>query len=54
MFRLALWLKMGFIVMSMVSWSGILVKRLATSQETRNFSERFAFLIQKKKKKVSL
>ena len=30
MFRLGLWLKMRFITMSMVSWSGILVKRLAT------------------------
>ena len=29
MFRLGLWLKMKFIAMSMVSWSGILVKRLA-------------------------
>ena len=26
MFRLGLWFKMGFIAMSIVSWSGILVK----------------------------
>ena len=30
MFRLGLGLKMRFIAMSMVSWSGILVKRLVT------------------------
>ena len=28
MFRLGLWLKMTFIAMSMVSWNGILVKRI--------------------------
>ena len=28
MFRLELWLKIRFIAMSMVSWSGILVKQL--------------------------
>ena len=31
MFKLGLWLKMRFIAMWMVSWSGILVKRLVTS-----------------------
>ena len=31
MFRLRLWLEMRFIAMSMVSWSGTLVKRLVTS-----------------------
>ena len=31
MFRFRLWFKMRFIAMSMVSWSGILVKRLVTS-----------------------
>ena len=41
MFRLGLWLKIRF-AMSIVSWSGILVKRLVTSQETRTFPERFA------------
>ena len=29
-FRLGLWLKTGFIAKSMLSWSGILLKRLAT------------------------
>ena len=45
MFRLGLWLKMRFIAISMVSWSGIFVKRLVTSKETRHFLERFVFLI---------
>ena len=45
---------MRFIAMSMVSWSGILVKRLVTSKETRNFLERFVFLIWETKEKVSL
>ena len=36
MVRLGLWLKMRFIAISMVSWSGILVKRLAILQEARN------------------
>ena len=54
MFRLGLWLKMRFIAMSMVSWSGVLVKRLVTSLETRNFLERFAFSIWETKEKVSL
>ena len=45
---------MRFIAMSMFSWSGILVKRLVTSWETRNFLERFAFLIWETKEKVSL
>ena len=45
---------MGFIAISMVSWSGILVKRLVTSYETRNFLERFAFLIWETKEKVPL
>ena len=35
MFRLGLWLRMRFIAMSVVSWSGILVKRLVTSSETK-------------------
>ena len=45
---------MRFIAMSKVSWSGIVVKRLDTSQETINFLERFAFLIWETKEKVSL
>ena len=52
MFRFGLWLKMRFI--SMVSLSGILVKRLITSHETRTLLERFAFLIWETKEKVSL
>ena len=51
MFTLGLWLKMRFIAISMVSWKEILVKRLVTSQETRNLLERFAFLIWEAKKK---
>ena len=54
MFRLGLVLKMRFIAISMVSWNGILVKRLVTSYETRNFLERFAFLIWETKEKVTL
>ena len=54
MFRLGLWLKMRFIAMLMVSWSGILVKRLVTLQETINFLVRFAFLIWETKEKLSL
>ena len=54
MFRLGLWLKMRFIAMLMVSWSGILVKRLVTLQETINFLEWFAFLIWETKEKLSL
>ena len=38
----------------MVSWSGIFVKRLVTSQETRDILERLAFLIWETKEKVSL
>ena len=38
--RLGLWLKMRFITMSMVSWSGILVQRLVTSKKTKIFLER--------------
>ena len=45
MFRLGLWLKMRFTAMPMVSLSEMLVKRLVTLYETRNFAERFAFLI---------
>ena len=45
---------MKFIAISMVSWSGILVKGLVTSKETRNFPERFTFLIWETKEKVSL
>ena len=45
---------MRFIAISMVSWTGILVKGLATSLEARYFPERFAFLIWETKKKVSL
>ena len=54
MFRLRLWLKMRFIAISMFSWSGILVKRQVTLQETGNFLERFAFLIWETNEKVSL
>ena len=53
-FRLGLWLKIRFITMSIVSSSGILVKRVVTSQKTRNFLERFEFLIWETKEKVSL
>ena len=52
--ELSIRLKMGFIAMSVVSWSGILVKRLVTSSETKHFLERFAFLIWETKEKVSL
>ena len=52
MFRLEL-LKTRFIAMTIVSWSGILVERLVTWQETRRFLERFAFLIWETKEKVS-
>ena len=45
MFRLGLWLKIRFIAVSMVAWSEILVKRLVTLKETRNFLEIFTFLI---------
>ena len=45
---------MRFIAMWMVSWSGILVKRLVTSYERRDFLERFAFLIWETKEKVTL
>ena len=41
---------MRFIAMSMVFWSGILVKRLVTLKQT-NFFERFALLIWETKKK---
>ena len=53
-FRLGLWLKMRFIAIPMVSWSGILVKRLVKSWETINFLKRLAFLIWETKEKVSL
>ena len=45
---------MKFIALSMVSRSGILVKRLVTSDETRKFLERFAFLVWETKENVSL
>ena len=45
---------MRFIAISMVCFSGILVKRIVTSWETRNFLERLAFLISETKKKGSL
>ena len=51
MLRFGLWLKMRFIAISMVSWSGILVKRLVTSYKTTNLPERFAFLIWETKEK---
>ena len=53
-FRSGLWLKIRFIAMSIVSWRGILLKRLVTLEETRNFLERFAFLILEIKEKVYL
>ena len=53
-FRLGLWLKMGFIAISMDSWSGILVKRLVTLYEKKNVLERFTFLIWEAKEKLSL
>ena len=49
-FRFGLWLKMRFIAISMVSWSGILVK----IQEIRNLWERSASLIWETKEKISL
>ena len=52
--RLGLWLKMKFTAISVVSWSGILIKRLVTSYKVRNFVERFTFLIWETKQKVSL
>ena len=52
MLRLGLWLKMRFIAVSMASWTEILVKRLVTSYETRNYLERFAFLVWETKEKV--
>ena len=45
---------MRFIAILMVSWSGILVKGLVTSYETKDFLGRFAFLIWERKEKVSL
>ena len=54
MLRFGLWLKMRFIAISMVSWSGILVKRLVISEETKNLPERCAFLIWETKEKVPL
>ena len=45
MFIPGLWLAMRFIAISMVSWSGILLKILVRSEETRNFLEIFALLI---------
>ena len=44
---------MRFIAISIVSWSGILVKRPVTSNEARNFPEKFAFLIWETKEKIS-
>ena len=52
MFRFGLWLKMRSTVMSMVSWSVVLLKRLIKSKETRNLLKRFAFLIWETKKNV--
>ena len=52
MFRFAL--KMRFTCISMVFWNGILVKRLVTSQETRNLPENLAILIWQTKEKVPL
>ena len=54
MFKSGLWLKMRFLAISMVSWSGILLKRLLTWQETRNFLQKLAFLIWETKEKGSL
>ena len=54
MFRSGLWLKMRFTIISMVSWSGIFVKKLGRLYETRHFLERFAFLIWETKEKTSL
>ena len=45
---------MRFIAIATFSWSGMLVKRLVASKETRNFLERFVFLIWETKEKVSL
>ena len=44
---------MRSIAMSVASWSGILLKRLVASYETRNLPEGFAFLIWGAKEKVS-
>ena len=43
---------MRFIAVSMASWTEILLKRLVTSYETRNYLERFAFLVWETKEKV--
>ena len=45
MFGLGLWFKMRFIAILIFSRSELLVNMLVTSQETRNFPEKFAFLI---------
>ena len=45
---------MRFNAKSIVSWSGILIKRLGILYETRNLQERFAFLFWETKEKVSL
>ena len=43
-FRLRLWMRMRFIAVSMVSWSGLLVKRLVISKEPKQFWEIFGIL----------
>ena len=45
---LGLWFKMRFFAISLVSWSGILVKRLVTLKERRIFLERVTLEKQKK------
>ena len=54
MFRLGLKLKMRFIAMPVVSWSGILVKKTSHIVRNTKFFERFAFLIWETKEKVYL
>ena len=52
MLRLELWLKMGFISKSMVSWAQNLVKK--TSYILGKFLERFPFLIRETKEQLVL
>ena len=51
MFRLELWLKIRVIAISMVSWRGILVKRLVTLYETRIILKKICILNLRNKRK---
>ena len=54
MFRLELWLKMRFIVISMVTWSGILVKLVVNFVRNKEFSGKICILNLRTKEKVYL